>query len=343
MDRVRTARLEGMSIGDSTLDHAVSVLRSLQSVSDRAQRTYKFYQKWLQPQLSVSDQQIKATAAGTDYFISNLKMVLSRGGQILPGAAVTYDPPGSLEDLPKYRTQEYKGRILDLVALPKRLVDPDNRWGGAYQFTGFWRSEPASLWVPPPSLLAFLEQEPLPVVLTLGSMVMFDGVKLVQTFAEALRRVGKRGLILTGWSGIPSANDSSGIVYCAEEVPYDWLFPRACCVIHHGGCGTVAAALQAGKPSVLLPQITSQEHFGSMLVREKLATAVLDTSNLVPDELALAVENAITDDQVQRQARVWRETVAQERGVALAADLIESHRATNHHPSALQIHWSIKG
>jgi UDP:flavonoid glycosyltransferase YjiC (YdhE family) len=110
-----------------------------------------------------------------------------------------------------------------------------------------------------------------------------------------------------------------------DEVPYDWLFPRASCVIHHGGCGTLSAVLRAGRPSVLLPQIPPQELFGRLLAREGLSAGMLDADTLEPAALAEAIRRAVTDERVRANCRVWQGVVAADRGLPLAVDLIEAH------------------
>jgi hypothetical protein len=43
------------------------------------------------------------------------------------------------------------------------------------------------------------------------------------------------------------------LVFHCGSVPHEWLFPRVSAVIHHGGAGTVAAGLRAGKPTLICP------------------------------------------------------------------------------------------
>jgi len=323
--RTREAGIEWARIGNSSQEEMVSILRSLSPVQDRTQRTYLYYARWLRPQLSISRNQITSIAAGTDYFISNLKMVLQRGDSILPGAFVTYDPPGDITDLPKYGSQKHEGMILEVVAMNKRLADPQGLWGEPYVFTGFWRDEQAAVWVAPPALRAFLDGGPPPVVVTMGSMVMFDTRKFLRDISQALHQCAQRGIVVGGWSGITEPEASGGSVRCVTEVPYEWLFPKASCIIHHGGCGTVAAVLRAGKPSIVFPQITCQAHFARMLDREKLVAGVFDAQELNPADLAGAIQKAVTEEQFTQRARNWQKTVSEERGVEAAADSIEAH------------------
>ena len=321
----RDAGIDWAAIGTGSRDALVNFLKTLVPVRDTLRRTHLYAESWLRPQLATGMARITATAAESDYFVSNMKMVMRRGDAILPGAAVTYDPPHAVEDLARYGTQAHQGRILDLVAMNRALVDPDGAWGAEYRFTGFWADPAGSDWTPPPGLARFLEDGPPPVVVTMGSMVMFDVERLVDHVRRALRLTGQRGIVVGGWSGIAPGDAPDDGLWRAGDVPYDWLFPRASCVIHHGGCGTVGAVLRAGRPSILLPQIAAQEAFGAMLRREGLATGVFDVQALDPDALAAAIRAAVADERCRKTARRWQEVVAGEGGVARAAELIERH------------------
>ena len=56
-----------------------------------------------------------------------------------------------------------------------------------------------------------------------------------------------------GWMGAADA-------YLLGPCPHSWLFPRVAAVVHHGGAGTTAAGLRAGKPTMICPFFGDQ-HF----------------------------------------------------------------------------------
>lgn len=72
---------------------------------------------------------IRSLAAEAGYFVSNLKLGLDVNGAIVPGAVVSYDPPAAFEDLAMSGSRRDPRRLLELVAMSKRLVDPEDRWG----------------------------------------------------------------------------------------------------------------------------------------------------------------------------------------------------------------------
>jgi UDP:flavonoid glycosyltransferase YjiC (YdhE family) len=322
-DQSREAGLDWVQIGAGRREEMLSALRALASVRDRAQRTRRFASDWLRPQLESGKAQMAATAQGCDYFVSNLKLAMARGGEIIPGAFVTYDPPQALVDLAAYGSARHRGRTLELVAISRPLIDPDRAWGLEYSFTGFWdplqgRARQAS-----PALEAFVAEGGPPAVLTMGSMAMFDAPRVLRAFGQALRTAGRRGVVVAGWAEV--APDAQAECMVVEEADYDWLFARAACVVHHGGCGTLGAVLRAGVPSILLPQLTAQDGFGRALMRERLATGVFEAAELEPAALAAAIDRAVRDETVLASVRRWQQKVRQERGLSLAAELIEAH------------------
>jgi UDP:flavonoid glycosyltransferase YjiC (YdhE family) len=316
------AGLEWTLIGGGTQSELIAVLRSLGESGDRLRRVHLYASGWVRPQLHSARAQIARMSESSDYFISNLKMVLERDGAVLPGAFVSYDPPDAVENLARFGSADRGGRILEIVAMSRGLVDPEARWGAEFRFTGFWVAALREAWTPPARLVAFLDDGPPPVVMTLGSMVNFDAERLTQQFGSALAVAGQRGILIAGWAAL---SNSAERMLTLAEADYDWLFARAACVIHHGGVGTLAAVLRAGKPSILLPQILSQAQFGNMLMREKLAAGVFEASRIEPGELAAAIQRAVSDHVMSASALRWQAAVRAEGGVHAAADLIEQH------------------
>jgi UDP:flavonoid glycosyltransferase YjiC (YdhE family) len=325
LERVRAAGLEAAALGSGEREALVAILRALAPVTDKERRTRLYAERWLAPQLAAARARLPALAADADYFVSNLKLALRRGGRLLPGAAVTYDPPLALDGFARTGALAHGEALLDLVALPQELVDPERCWPRHLVFTGFWSDAAPAACAPPPALAAFVRDGPPPVVATLGSMAMLEPAPLLAALRGALARAGRRAVVVGGWSAPPAAADP-GILWL-PEADYDWLFPRALCVLHHGGTGTVAAVLRAGRPSILLPQLACQERFAERLAAAGLVAGCFDAAALAPEPLAAAITRAHADPALAAAARRWQQGVAQERGVEAAVDAIEGHAA----------------
>jgi UDP:flavonoid glycosyltransferase YjiC (YdhE family) len=321
-ESVAAAGAEHAALGGGTFEELREVLRSMASVSDLTERTRLFFTRWLRPQLAAAKGRLQDLAWDTDYFVSNLKLAIQRNGRTVPGAFVTYDPPASVQDLAAYGAERHAGRVIELVAMSRALIDPEQQWPEHFAFTGFWYDGGAA---PTADLERFVAGGPPPVAVTLGSMISFDVASLVRKVTEAVRSIGRRAVIVGGWSGVRAADSVEGVTFCTPEAPYDWLFPRSACVLHHGGCGTAAAVLRAGVPSVVMPQVLCQQHLAEALARQGLSAATLDTRSLHVDDLARAIATAASDDQLIANARRFGDTIRRDPGVAGAAGQIEEH------------------
>jgi UDP:flavonoid glycosyltransferase YjiC (YdhE family) len=321
---VRAANLQWMQLGSGTFEQMQAVLRSFSNSPDIRQRTAIYYRGWFQPQLSQSIDAICKAALASDYFISNTKMCLWQDDRAVAGAAVTYDVPASLAELANSESHLSNGRIIELVAMNKKLIDRGDAWGKAFEFTGFWFEPNPPAWAAPDELLRFLSDGPPPVVVTMGSMLI-DGSKLLGSVVEALRLAGQRGIVLGDSAAVDDRGAVKPDIFFAKETPYHWLFPQASCVIHHGGMGTVAAVLSAGVPSIVLPQIPAQQRIADVLSNQGLAAGVFDSQTMDLGELAGAIQSAITHPKFAQHAQTWRELIRRDRGVVAAVDLIERH------------------
>lgn len=318
--------IKWVSIGNSTRAEFVAFLRSLAAEPDRFKRTMAFGKHWAMPQVAFSMKTIASLADQHDYFMGNLKFPLMRGEVVLPGAYVTYDPPVNLAGAKANASHTHQGRTLELVAMNQALIDPQHEWDDYFHFTGFWKplEDKATR---PVELAKFLGAGSPPVVLTMGSMVMFDPQQLADCFFNALALCGLRGIIVGGWSEQHRGMHPSNRMVTVQEADYAWLFEHAACVVHHGGVGTVASVMRAGVPSVLLPQIPSQERWGAILLRENLCAGALDTATLEPAQLADALRRAVQDESLRQSAQQWKTKLDQDSGIAAAVDLIEAHWA----------------
>src|SRR5207248_2916211 len=109
-------------------------------------------------------------------------------------------------------------RILELVAFPKYLLDPDDDWPSRFLFTGFWLATEQEQRLPD-EVEHFLSAGSAPIVLTTGSMRMFDTPRLTSTFAEALRQVDMRGILINA-----SPRNLPASILCTGDIPYRALF-----------------------------------------------------------------------------------------------------------------------
>lgn len=112
-----------------------------------------------------------------------------------------------------------------------------------------------------------------------------------------------------------------------EQAPHDWLFPRTAAIVHHGGPGTVGAALAAGRPQVLCPHMGDQTHWSARMRALGVAPAPLTPRTLTAHRLAEAIGTAVTDRSLRHRASEIVPLVQAENGVDAAVDSLLSHLA----------------
>lgn len=163
------------------------------------------------------------------------------------------------------------------------VVPTPGDWPSDVHVTGYWTAPDDPSYEPPAALAAFLAAGPPPVYVGFGSMPDRDARGLAESALTAARRAGGRVVLLSGWSGLAAADDPDVLV--VDDVSHRWLFPRVAAVVHHGGAGTTAAGLRAGRPTVVVPFFSDQFFWGRRvaalgagplpIAREKLTTAAL--------------------------------------------------------------------
>jgi sterol 3beta-glucosyltransferase len=138
------------------------------------------------------------------------------------------------------------------------VAPPPPDWGSWINVTGYWFLDRATDWTPPPALEDFISSGPPPIYVGgFGNMTNRDPRELARTVARALVKTSQRAIVLTGWGGLHSS-ELPREIFSIDWVPFDWLFPRVAAVVHHGGAGTTAAGLRAGRPTIIVPFFLDQ-------------------------------------------------------------------------------------
>ncbi|KAI0023776.1 hypothetical protein F4780DRAFT_785565 [Xylariomycetidae sp. FL0641] len=205
------------------------------------------------------------------------------------------------------------------------LIPKPNDWGQHIDIAGFYFLNLASSFTPEPDLAAFLEAGPPPVYIGFGSIVVDDPDKLTKMIFEAVAETGVRALVSKGWGGIGA--DSVGIpdgVFMLGNVPHDWLFKKVSAVCHHGGAGTTAAGIQAGKPTIVVPFFGDQPFWGAMVARAGAGPQPIPYKKLTSAGLAEAIRTAIKPETLER-AKELGEKIREEKGADLGGQCFHKH------------------
>lgn len=167
----------------------------------------------------------------------------------------------------------------------------------------------------------FLAAGEPPVVFTLGSAAVHTAAGFFAIAAHACARLGLRGVLLIGRGNTPPAVLPRDVIV-TPSAPHSLLFPRALVNIHHGGIGTSAQALRAGRPTLVIPHAYDQFNnavrvatlgTGLMLARHRVTAARLEEK----------LERCIADASIAARAEAFGRRLAGEDGASVAADHLE--------------------
>ena len=210
-----------------------------------------------------------------------------------------------------------------LHAYSEHVWSRPHDWPETAHVTGYWFLDRTEEWKPPKRLEIFLEAGEPPVYVGFGSMAGRDPERIANMVVKALQRARLRGIMATGWGGL-SAIDLPATIYQIEKVPHDWLFPRVGAVVHHGGAGTTAAGLRAGKPSVICPFIIDQPLWGASVHSLGAGPKPIPQKKLTVDNLTQALEEATSNPSIRERAEQVGRKISSENGIASAITLIEN-------------------
>jgi sterol 3beta-glucosyltransferase len=200
-------------------------------------------------------------------------------------------------------------------------------WRANHRLTGYWFLETEVDWQPPVELVQFLEAGPPPVCIGFGSMQNANPCETTELVLRALRRAGRRGILVTGWGGLGEVGQSAD-VFVIESVPYDWLFPYAEAIVHHGGAGTTAAALRAGVPSIIVPYMADQPFWGRRVFALGAGPRPILRRRLTVERLAKALSRAVEDKAMRARAAAIGWQIRAEDGVGAAVEVIDEWHCT---------------
>ncbi|KAG6195338.1 hypothetical protein E4U35_008472 [Claviceps purpurea] len=205
------------------------------------------------------------------------------------------------------------------------LIPKPNDWGVHIDVSGFCFLDLASSYIPDPDLAEFLETGPPPVYIGFGSIVVEDPNSMTQMIFEAIRLAGIRALVSKGWGGL-GAEDCGNpeSVFMLGNVPHDWLFERVSAVVHHGGAGTTATGIKAGKPTLVVPFFGDQPFWGAMIAKANAGPEPIPYKDLTAEKLAEAIKICLEPNTLARAAELGTK-IRKEAGTDVGARSFHRH------------------
>ena len=185
----------------------------------------------------------------------------------------------------------------------------------------------------------FMAAGPPPVVFALGSSAVWLAQEYWPHAIAACRRLGVRGLLLTGE---PLQRSLPEGIAAFDYLPYSRVFPRAAAICHQAGIGTLSHALRSGRPQLLTPagfdQFDNAARAARLGVGQSLPLRHAKASGRLTRALRALLENPT-------HAEAAAQVAARLRGVdgaAKAAEYILGCTGGSHGPASDQAARSVK-
>ncbi|KAL3671130.1 hypothetical protein V7S43_004312 [Phytophthora oleae] len=209
------------------------------------------------------------------------------------------------------------------------LVPKPEDWGNLYDVIGTvtLSGESTSAYTPSAELESFLGSDGGPIFVGFGSMVLADPLATTKMIIEAAQQANARVLIQSSWSDMTGDLDIPSNIFFIGNCPHDWLMPRVCAVVHHGGAGTTAAGLLAGKPTFIVPFFGDQPFWGHAVVKAGVGVKPCPIAQLTTESLRVAFVR-LMDPELRARALDLRDVMQRENGADEAVRSFYRHLPT---------------
>jgi rhamnosyltransferase subunit B len=207
------------------------------------------------------------------------------------------------------------GEDLTLVLCPDWFAMPQKDWPTQSRTVGFVYYD-----VPhdDKALRDFMYQYGSPLVFTPGTGVT-DVAEFFSRAASICSKLKMPGVFLSPFLKVEKNWPQTIMVRDYAEL--HWLLPHAQMLVHHGGIGSIAQAIRAAVPQIILPNRFDQPDNALRTAILVLGGAVLSGPTTV-DELCDLIRAVLADREVQQQVKTASKLVQKQSATDRAIDLI---------------------
>lgn len=193
------------------------------------------------------------------------------------------------------------------------------------KFSGFWFGESKDELSD--DLEKFLDAGAPPLLITFGSMPFKSKFDLQKAVLNLTEQLNERIIVVKGWGlNETESLENKPKIKIITSAPYEKLFPRVKAVIHHGGIGTTAECLRAGKPMMICPilyPMGDQMFWGKIAFEKGLAVKPVPLSKLSEAKFLSNVKELSENQKLYKNAALMKTEIDKENGLQAAIWEIE--------------------
>lgn len=206
------------------------------------------------------------------------------------------------------------------LLLPKPIDYPKNSY-----FTGFWFDNYSCELSQ--DLLEFISSGDKPLLITFGSMPFDSKINISELVTDLAKQSNLRIIVVKGW-GFADTNkpDENSSIKVIDTAPFDKLLPLIRAVVHHGGVGTTAMCLKAGKPFWVCPvlyPLGDQFFWGKISYQKGVALYPQRLAKMTKKIFVENIKELIENKRLYVKATEIAEKLSNENGIENAIKIIE--------------------
>ena len=169
-------------------------------------------------------------------------------------------------------------------------------------------------------LHTFLHDDEPPIIFSLGTAAVHVAGKFYEAAAQACTLLNRRGLLLTAKPEYAPRTLPSN-VQAFNYAPFSQVFPQCAAIVHHGGIGTTAQSLHAGRPVLVTPM--SHDQFDNAARVKRLGVGLrLRHASVTPQRLVDRLRRLLDEPAFANSAKALAPKIAEDNGAATAADAL---------------------
>lgn len=216
-------------------------------------------------------------------------------------------------------------RTYSAVAVSPAFAPRPPDWPSYLHVTGFCFWDTPTNWHEPPELSALLDGSKPVVAVSAGSMAPSVRRQFTDFFTAsvaAIHGLGARALVIGAEPENLPEVAGDGEILILPFAPFSSVYPHCAAVIHHGGIGTLAQALRAGVPSLVVPWGADQFFTAGQVTRIG-AGRWLRRRGYTSDKARRALGALLNDPVYRRRTRAIADQIATEDGPSAICEAVD--------------------